>query len=108
MPLKPLSLTTRAYDRVVATTCSNMCEAACGMLIYVKDNRVVDIWGDPDNPINKGALCPKGSAAFQTALPHAERGAARTYLPRSPWHRAQLLLPRQSPRSPYKPPPGLS
>ncbi|MDE3089993.1 MAG: molybdopterin-dependent oxidoreductase [Chloroflexota bacterium] len=65
MSLKPLPMTTRAYDRVVATTCSNMCEAACGMLIYVKDNRVVDIWGDPDNPINKGALCPKGSGAFQ-------------------------------------------
>ncbi len=65
MSLKPLPLTTRAYDKVIATTCSNMCEAACGMLIYVKDNRVVDIWGDPDNPINKGALCPKGSGAFQ-------------------------------------------
>ncbi|MCZ7574635.1 MAG: molybdopterin-dependent oxidoreductase [Ardenticatenaceae bacterium] len=65
MGLKPLSQSIRAYDRVVRTTCSNMCEAGCGMLIYVKDGRVVDIWGDPDHPLSKGALCPKGIGAFQ-------------------------------------------
>ena len=65
MALKPLPESIRDYDRVVATTCSNMCEASCGMLVYVKNGRVVDIYGDPENPINKGALCPKGSGAFQ-------------------------------------------
>ncbi len=65
MALKPLGESIREYDKVVVTTCSNMCEAACGMLVYVKDGRVVDIYGDPEHPLSKGALCPKGSGAFQ-------------------------------------------
>jgi len=65
MALKPLAVSTRKYDKVVRTTCSNMCEAGCGMLVYVEDGRVVDIFGDPDHPLSKGALCPKGIGAFQ-------------------------------------------
>ena len=65
MALKQLSVPTGEYDRVVRTTCSNMCEAGCGMLIYVKDGRVIDIFGDPDHPLSRGGLCPKGIGAFQ-------------------------------------------
>jgi formate dehydrogenase major subunit len=31
----------------------------------VKDERIVDIEGDPDSPISGGCLCPKGAATFQ-------------------------------------------
>lgn len=65
MALKPLSSSIKSYDKVVTTTCSNQCESACGMLIYVKEGKVVDIWGDPESPNNQGALCPKGTGAFQ-------------------------------------------
>lgn len=65
MGLQPLPESIREYDRVVTTTCSNMCEAGCGMLIYVKNGRVVDIYGDSEHPVNRGALCPKGTGAFQ-------------------------------------------
>jgi len=37
----------------------------CSQLIYVKDGKIVDIEGDPDSPINRGTLCPKGAATFQ-------------------------------------------
>ena len=35
----------------------------CGQKIYVKDEQVIQIEGDPDSPISRGRLCPKGSAS---------------------------------------------
>jgi formate dehydrogenase major subunit len=37
----------------------------CGQDVYVKDGAIIDIEGDPDSPISRGCLCPKGSATFQ-------------------------------------------
>jgi formate dehydrogenase major subunit len=51
-------------DRVVQSVCP-YCAVGCGQKIYVKDERVVQIEGDPDSPISKGKLCPKGSASEQ-------------------------------------------
>jgi formate dehydrogenase major subunit len=34
----------------------------CGQRVYVKDEKIVQIEGDPDSPISRGRLCPKGSA----------------------------------------------
>jgi formate dehydrogenase major subunit len=34
-------------------------------LVYVKDEKIVDIEGDPRSPISNGCLCPKGAATFQ-------------------------------------------
>jgi anaerobic selenocysteine-containing dehydrogenase len=31
--------------------------------VFVKDEQVVQIEGDPDSPISRGRLCPKGSAS---------------------------------------------
>jgi formate dehydrogenase major subunit len=33
--------------------------------VYVKDGAITDIEGDPDSPISRGRLCPKGAATFQ-------------------------------------------
>ena len=65
MSLRYAGESVREYDRVVVTHCNNQCESTCGMLVYVKDNKVVDIKGDPENPNNYGALCCKGSGQFQ-------------------------------------------
>jgi formate dehydrogenase major subunit len=37
----------------------------CGQKVYVKDEKVVQIEGDPDSPISRGRLCPKGAASKQ-------------------------------------------
>jgi formate dehydrogenase major subunit len=37
----------------------------CGQRVYVKDERVIQIEGDPASPISRGHLCPKGSATHQ-------------------------------------------
>ena len=55
---------TSTADRVVQSICP-YCAVGCGQRIYVKDERVVQIEGDPDSPISRGRLCPKGSASEQ-------------------------------------------
>src|SRR5947207_3968708 len=53
---------TKTADRVVQSICP-YCAVGCGQRVYVKDGRVTQIEGDPDSPISRGRLCPKGSAS---------------------------------------------
>jgi len=53
---------TEDADRVVRSICP-YCAVGCGQRVYVKDERVIQIEGDPDSPISRGRLCPKGSAS---------------------------------------------
>jgi assimilatory nitrate reductase catalytic subunit len=48
-------------DRWVPTTCG-YCSVGCGMFIGVRDGRAVTVRGNPDHPVNRGKLCPKGLA----------------------------------------------
>jgi len=49
---------------VVKSICP-YCAVGCGQDVYVKDGAVVQIEGDPDSPISRGRLCPKGAASRQ-------------------------------------------
>lgn len=51
-------------DRVVKSICP-YCAVGCGQNVYVKDEKVVQVEGDPDSPVSRGRLCPKGSASTQ-------------------------------------------
>jgi formate dehydrogenase major subunit len=51
-------------DRVVKSVCP-YCAVGCGQDVYVEGGRVTQIEGDPDSPISRGRLCPKGSASLQ-------------------------------------------
>jgi formate dehydrogenase major subunit len=53
---------TKTADKVVQSICP-FCAVGCGQKVYVKDEKVVQIEGDPDSPISRGRLCPKGSAS---------------------------------------------
>jgi formate dehydrogenase major subunit len=55
---------TRTADKVVQSICP-YCAVGCGQKVYVKDEKVIQIEGDPDSPISRGRLCPKGSASEQ-------------------------------------------
>ena len=55
---------TAEADQVVRSICP-YCAVGCGQLVYVKGGRVVQIEGDPDSPISRGRLCPKGAASEQ-------------------------------------------
>jgi formate dehydrogenase major subunit len=57
---------TATADRVVKSICP-YCAVGCGQKVFVKDERVVQVEGDPDSPISRGRLCPKGSATRSLA-----------------------------------------
>jgi formate dehydrogenase major subunit len=59
---RALAPRTATADRVVQSICP-YCAVGCGQKVYVKDERVVQIEGDPDSPVSRGRLCPKGSAS---------------------------------------------
>jgi formate dehydrogenase major subunit len=64
---------TSSADQVVKSVCP-YCAVGCGQTVYVKDEKVVQIEGDPDSPVSRGRLCPKGSASLQLTT-----GGARQY-----------------------------
>jgi formate dehydrogenase major subunit len=41
------------------------CGVGCGQLAFHKDGKLISIEGDPNSPISRGRLCPKGSATYQ-------------------------------------------
>jgi formate dehydrogenase major subunit len=47
----------------VARSVCPYCAVGCGQKVFVKDGRITQIEGDPDSPISRGRLCPKGSAS---------------------------------------------
>jgi len=57
-----LTARTETADSVARSVCP-YCAVGCGQKVYVKDGAVVQIEGDPDSPISRGRLCPKGSAS---------------------------------------------
>jgi formate dehydrogenase major subunit len=76
---------TAAADAVVKSVCP-YCAVGCGQNVYVADDRggpggtdpprkrVIQIEGDPDSPVSRGRLCPKGSASLQLTT-----GGSREY-----------------------------
>ena len=61
----------RSFKLARATETRNTCpycSVSCGVLIYTSGDKsknahaeIIHIEGDPDNPVNRGTLCPKGA-----------------------------------------------
>jgi formate dehydrogenase major subunit len=51
------------------------CSVGCGLIVSAdpKDGKIINIEGDPDHPINEGALCAKGASLFQTSAANPNR-----------------------------------
>ena len=71
---------TTTADAVVKSVCP-YCAVGCGQNIYVRDGKVTQIEGDPDSPVSRGRLCPKGAASEQLVN---SPGRATTMLYRRP------------------------
>jgi len=56
-----------ANGKEVPTVCP-YCGVGCGQLASVRDGKIVNIEGNPESPISRGSLCPKGSATFQLVV----------------------------------------
>jgi formate dehydrogenase major subunit len=58
-----------------STTICSYCAVGCGLICSTdtKEGKIINIEGDPDHPINEGALCAKGAALFQTSANNPNR-----------------------------------
>jgi formate dehydrogenase major subunit len=56
-----------AHGKEVPTVCP-YCGVGCGQLASVREGKIVNIEGNPESPISRGSLCPKGSATFQLVV----------------------------------------
>jgi len=78
-PPQPFSLNSlNKHSRTRGATLSHgvcpYCAVGCSINIYTKQQRVIDIEGNPSSPINEGTLCPKGANTFQIVEnPHRTR-----------------------------------
>jgi formate dehydrogenase major subunit len=59
------ALVPKHQGAAVARSVCPYCAVGCGQLIYHKDGQLISVEGDPDSPISRGRLCPKGSASFE-------------------------------------------
>jgi formate dehydrogenase major subunit len=53
--------------KVVPSICP-YCAVGCSILLHVRDGKLVNLEGNPDSPINRGTLCPKGAASYQLTV----------------------------------------
>ena len=67
---------TSTADRVVKSVCP-YCAVGCAQRVYVKDEKIVQVEGDPDSPVSRGRLCPKGSATLQLVTGEAREKKIR-------------------------------
>ena len=64
----------------VARSICPYCGVGCGQLVYHRDGKLISIEGDPESPISRGHLCPKGSASFELVT-HPARATKAQYRP---------------------------
>ena len=56
----------------IARSVCPYCAVGCGQLVYHRAGKLVAIEGDPESPISRGRLCPKGADSYEL-LTHAGR-----------------------------------
>jgi len=59
------NLKPKMHGAQVARSICPYCGVGCGQLAYHKDGKLISIEGDPESPISRGRLCPKGADTFE-------------------------------------------
>jgi len=77
-------LAPKHHGAQVARSVCPYCGVGCGQLVYHRDGKLISIEGDPQSPISRGRLCPKGADSFEL-LTHAGRETRVKY--RRPYSR---------------------
>ena len=73
----------------VARSVCPYCAVGCGQLVFHRDGKVVSIEGDPQSPISRGHLCPKGAASHELVT-HPQRATRVKY--RAPFSRRWIEI----------------
>jgi formate dehydrogenase major subunit len=74
------SLLPKTAGADVARSICPYCAVGCGQLIYHQNGKLISIEGDPQSPISRGRLCPKGADSFEL-LTHPKRLTRVLYRP---------------------------
>ena len=77
----------------VARSVCPYCAVGCGQQIFHEGNRLISIEGDPDSPVSRGRLCPKGSASYEL-LTHDTRLTKVKYRPPYATEWEEIPLPQ--------------
>jgi formate dehydrogenase major subunit len=65
MSARTENLRPRTSGAQVARSICPYCGVGCGQLVFHKDGKLISIEGDPESPISRGHLCPKGADTFE-------------------------------------------
>jgi formate dehydrogenase major subunit len=87
---RTLTLKPKNEDTKVVRSICPYCAVGCGQLVYHRGNEVVSIEGDPQSPISRGHLCPKGSASHELVT---HPGRAKKVKYRAPYSREWTDMP---------------
>lgn len=83
MSNRTLMLGPKTRDAEVARSICPYCGVGCGQLVFHRDGKLLGIEGDPESPISRGHLCPKGAASYELVT-HPNRATKVKYrAPRS-------------------------
>jgi formate dehydrogenase major subunit len=74
----------KTHGAQVARSICPYCGVGCGQLAYHKNGKLISIEGDPDSPISRGHLCPKGADTFEL---HTHPGRLKKVKYRAPYSR---------------------
>jgi len=74
----------------VARSICPYCGVGCGQLVYHKEGKLISIEGDPQSPISRGHLCPKGADTYEL---HTHRGRLEKVKYRAPHSREWREIP---------------
>lgn len=77
----------------VARSICPYCAVGCGQLVYHRDGKVISIEGDPESPISRGHLCPKGADTYEL---HTHAGRLNTVKYRAPYCREWSEIPLET------------
>ena len=69
------------------------CGVGCGQLVYHKNGKLISIEGDPQSPISRGHLCPKGADTYEL---HTHSGRLETVKYRAPYSRKWQEIPLET------------
>src|SRR5437764_10310070 len=67
----------------VARSVCPYCGVGCGQLAFQKNGKLISIEGDPESPISRGHLCPKGADSFELVTHPGRLTRVRYRPPRS-------------------------
>lgn len=84
------NLRPKTSDAEVARSICPYCGVGCGQLVFHKAGKLVSIEGDPESPISRGHLCPKGADTFEL---HTHPGRLKTVRYRAPFSREWQQIP---------------